>query len=328
VTATSFVKYEGVAMSAKQRLFNATRSYSQLLVGAAVILSLFFTAFLGSDNLNWQITLAVIALIIGIPHGALDHLATLPKDKPAKMAAFVITYVLIAVVAVWAILKWNVLGFQLVVIISAAHFGVGDAAFIAESERLNNGVSKSLMGRLIYAIPAGLLPVFVPLSSDLTNSALAQVNPKLINWAGSNTNLIHLSVLLVAASGVFVLVLKRDDKAAIDLTLLAALSILTPPLVAFAIYFGLWHALRHTARLTLNLPKSLAAYQNNDPRRAFLQAVIPGIPALIGTFIVAGILAAINPENSRLLWSILVVIWALTVPHMIVTAKLDKVALT
>jgi len=49
-------------MSAKQRLFNATRSYSQLLVGVAVILSLFFTAFLGSDNLNWQISLAVIAL--------------------------------------------------------------------------------------------------------------------------------------------------------------------------------------------------------------------------------------------------------------------------
>ncbi len=49
-------------MSAKQRLFKATRSHSQLLVGVAVILSLFFTAFLGSDNLNWQISLAVIAL--------------------------------------------------------------------------------------------------------------------------------------------------------------------------------------------------------------------------------------------------------------------------
>ncbi len=328
MTATSFVKYEGVAMSAKQRLFNATRSYSQLLVGVAVILSLFFTALLGSDNLNWQITLAVVALIIGIPHGALDHLVALPKGQPVKMALFVIIYVLIAVAAVWAILRWNVLGFQLVVIMSAAHFGVGDAAFIAESERLNNGVSRSLMDRLIYAIPAGLLPVFVPLSSDLTNSALAQVNPKLINWAGSNTNLIHLSVLLVAATSIFILILKRDDKSAIDLTLLAALSILTPPLVAFAIYFGLWHALRHTARLTLNLPKSIAAYQNNDLRRAFLQAVLPGTPALIGTFIVAGILAATNPDNSRLFWSILVVIWALTVPHMIVTAKLDKVALT
>ena len=315
-------------MSAKQRLFNATRSYSQLLVGVAVILSLFFTAFLGSDNLNWQITLAVIALIIGIPHGALDHLVALPKGQPVKMALFVIIYVLIAVAAVWAILRWNVLGFQLVVIMSAAHFGVGDAAFIAESERLNNGVSKSLIDRLIYAIPAGLLPVFIPLTSDLTSSALAQVNPKLINWAGSNTNLIHLSVLLVAATSIFILILKRDDKSAIDLTLLAALSILTPPLVAFAIYFGLWHALRHTARLTLNLPKSIAAYQNNDLRRAFLQAVLPGTPALIGTFIVAGILAATNPDNSRLLWSILVVIWALTVPHMIVTAKLDKVALT
>ncbi len=314
-------------MSAKQRLFNATRSYSQLLVGVAVILSLFFTAFLGSDNLNWQISLAVIALIIGIPHGALDHLVTLPKDKPAKMALFVIIYVLIAVAAVWAIRQWNVLGFQLVVIMSAAHFGIGDAAFIAESERLNNGVSKSLTDRLIYALPAGLLPVFVPLTSDLTNSALSEVNPQLINWAGSNSNLIHLLVLLIAASSLFILVLKRDDKSAMDLALLAALSILTPPLVAFAIYFGLWHALRHTARLTLNLSKSEIAYQNNQPKRAFINAVIPGIPALIGTFIVAAVLAATNPDNSRLLWSILVVIWALTVPHMMVTAKLDKGAL-
>ena len=314
-------------MSAKQRLFNATRSYSQLLVGVAVILSILFTAFLGSDNLNWQISLAVIALIIGIPHGALDHLVTLPKDKPAKMALFVIIYVLIAVAAVWAILQWNVLGFQLVVIMSAAHFGIGDAAFIAESERLNNGVSKSLTDRLIYALPAGLLPVFVPLTSDLTNSALAEVNPQLINWAGSNSNLIHLLVLLIAASSLFILVLKRDDKSAMDLALLAALSILTPPLVAFAIYFGLWHALRHTARLTLNLSKSEIAYQNNEPKRAFINAVLPGIPALIGTFIVAAVLAATNPDNSRLLWSILVVIWALTVPHMMVTAKLDKGAL-
>lgn len=315
-------------MSAKQRLFSATRGYSQLFVGVTVILSLLFTASLGSDNLNWQIALAVIALIIGIPHGALDHLVTLPKDKPAKMAAFVIIYVLIAVVAVWAILKWNVLGFQLVVIMSAAHFGVGDAAFIAESERLNNGGNKSLIDRLIYAIPAGLLPVFIPLTSDLTSSALAQVNPKLINWAGSNTNLIHLCVLLLAVTSIFILILKRDDKSAIDLTLLAALSILTPPLVAFAIYFGLWHALRHTARLTLNLNKSEIAYQNNQSKRAFMQAVLPGIPALISTFIVAAVLAAANPDNSRLLWSILVVIWALTVPHMMVTAKLDRTALT
>ena len=314
-------------MSAKQRLLNATRSYSQLFVGVAIILSILFTAFLGSDNLNWQISLAVIALIIGIPHGALDHLVTLPKNKPAKMALFVVIYVLIAVAAVWAILRWNVLGFQLVVIMSAVHFGIGDAAFIAESERLNNRASKSLIDRLIYALPAGLLPVFVPLSSDLTNSALAEVNPKLINWAGSSTNFIHLLVLLIAASSLFVLVLKRDDKSAIDLALLAALSMLTPPLVAFAIYFGLWHALRHTARLTLNLSKSEIAYQSNEPKRAFINAVLPGIPALIGTFIVAAILAAANPDNSRLLWSILVVIWALTVPHMMVTAKLDKGAL-
>jgi Brp/Blh family beta-carotene 15,15'-monooxygenase len=243
------------------------------------------------------------------------------------MALFVFIYVLIAIAAVWAILKWNVLGFQLVVIMSAAHFGVGDAAFIAESERLNNGARKSVIDRLIYAIPAGLLPVFIPLTSEQTNSALAEVNPKLINWAGSSTNIIHLLVLLTAVISLLILVIKKDMKSATDLALLSLLATLTPPLVAFAIYFGLWHALRHTARLTLNLNKSEIAFQNNQPMRAFMQAVVPGIPALIGTFIVAAILAAANPDNSRLLWSILVVIWALTVPHMMVTGKLDKGAL-
>jgi Brp/Blh family beta-carotene 15,15'-monooxygenase len=210
---------------------------------------------------------------------------------------------------------------------SAAHFGVGDAAFIAESERLNNGVGKSLTDRLIYALPAGLLPVFIPLTSEQTNSALAEVNPKLINWAGSYANIIHLLVLLIAAIALLTLVVKKDIKSATDLALLSLLATLTPPLVAFAIYFGLWHALRHTARLTLSLDKSEIAYKNNQPKRAFMQAVLPGIPALIGTFIVAAILASTNPDNSRLLWSILVVIWALTVPHMMVTAKLDKGAL-
>ena len=134
-------------------------------------------------------------------------------------------------------------------------------------------------------------------------------------------------VLLIAAIALLILIVKKDIKSATDLALLSLLATLTPPLVAFAIYFGLWHALRHTARLTLSLDKSEFAYQNNQPKRAFMQAVLPGIPALIGTFIVAAILAVTNPDNSRLLWSILVVIWALTVPHMMVTAKLDKGAL-
>jgi Brp/Blh family beta-carotene 15,15'-monooxygenase len=110
--------------------------------------------------------------------------------------------------------------------------------------------------------------------------------------------------------------------------MLFLLATLTPPLVAFAAYFGLWHAMRHTARLTLNLKSSQNFVSQGNAAKAFIQAVIPGLPALVGTFIVSLALAAFSPErlSDELLWLLLVVVWALTVPHMMVTARLDKAA--
>jgi Brp/Blh family beta-carotene 15,15'-monooxygenase len=115
----------------------------------------------------------------------------------------------------------------------------------------------------------------------------------------------------------------------LDLALLLLLAHLAPPLIAFAVYFGCWHAMRHTARLTLSLPRSLENLNQGNLRDAFSQAVIPGLPALIGTFVVAGAMALSGRDFSdEFFWMALVVVWALTVPHMVVTAKLDRAALT
>ena len=48
----------------------------------------------------------------------------------------------------------------------------------------------------------------------------------------------------------------------------------------------------------------------------------------MGTFIVSLALAATSPErlSTELLWLSLVVVWALRVPHMMVTARLAKAA--
>jgi hypothetical protein len=60
-----------------------------------------------------------------------------------------------------------------------------------------------------------------------------------------------------------------------------------------------------------------------------MNAVIPGLPALGGTLIFVVILSGISKDNlsDSFLWLTLVTIWALTVPHMLVTAKLDRAAL-
>jgi Brp/Blh family beta-carotene 15,15'-monooxygenase len=313
--------------SGEVKLFDAIRSFSSIAILAGVALSLIFSQLLGESSMQWQVAIAVAALAIGIPHGALDHLVTLPKSRPLVMAGFISIYVLVAIVAVIAILNFNVIGFIFVLLMSAVHFGIGDAAFVSEIDRRRPASIR--LPRAIYAISAGSIPVFIPLVNSASTDALAQVNPTLIDWHQGYDQEILTAVITIACISIARLTVRKRYREAVDIGLLLALALLTPPLIAFALYFGCWHAMRHTARLTLSLETSQRAYANGNVRSAFLKAVIPGLPALVGTFFIAGVLAIRGQEfTDDFFWMALVVVWALTVPHMAVTAKLDRRALT
>ena len=312
----------------QKRIFSNTRSFSSLAATFVLLLSLVFSQLIDESTITWQVVIALIALAIGIPHGALDHLVTLPRSSVLKMTLFIAIYVAIAIIAVWAILNWNIAGFIAVVAMSALHFGIGDAAFISEMDRSAIQSASPRIAQFSYAASAGLIPVVIPLTNQMSTSALNAVNPALLNWHGGYAeelnNLVTIFFLLALSIQIF----SKRYRDGLDLSILFLLATLSPPLVAFAAYFGLWHAMRHTARLTLNLKSSQNFVTQGNSARAFLQAVIPGLPALVGTFIVSLALAALSPErlSDELLWLSLVVVWALTVPHMMVTARLDKAA--
>ena len=307
-------------------LFKRVRLFSTVAVILGILLSLVFSELLKTSSMGWQVVIAVIALAIGIPHGALDHLVTLPKAQPRKMAIFIIIYVAIAVVAVIGILQFNTLGFIIVLFMSAIHFGIGDAAFLNEIDKRSS--QKSSLNRYFYIPAAGFTPVFIPLVNSASTDALAQVNPALINWHQGLDSEILFVVTSFSCISVILLVASKRTREAVDLLLLLALALFTPPLIAFAVYFGCWHAMRHTARLTLSLPRTVENLHNGKIGKAFQNAVIPGLPALIGTFVVAGGLALSGKDfTDEFFWMALVVVWALTVPHMAVTAQLDKAAL-
>lgn len=310
----------------KIRLFSRVRTLSSAVIAIATVLSLLFSQWLGTNTLGWQLVLATIALGIGIPHGAMDHLVTLPKAAPIRMALFITLYVAIALLAIYAILRWNVWGFIFVLILSATHFGIGDAAFLSEKDSLSGG---SRIPAWFYAPAAGLLPVAIPLLNSRSTDALEKVNPALINWHRGFTTEILMVVAVITTLSLLALLQRKRYRDALDLLLLAALASFAPPLVAFAVYFGCWHAMRHTARLTSLLSNSESAYLRGRPGQAFVAAVIPGLPALVGTLIFVVILAGFSQQDlsDEFLWLTLVTIWALTVPHMIVTARLDRAAL-
>jgi Brp/Blh family beta-carotene 15,15'-monooxygenase len=307
-------------------LFKQVRLFSTVAVATGILLSLIFSQVLDASSMGWQVVIAVIALAIGIPHGALDHLVTLPKAQPKKMALFIVIYVAVAVLAVAGILNFNVFGFIIVLFMSAIHFGIGDAAFISEMDKRTEPERK--LNRWFYIPAAGFTPVFIPLVNSASTDALASVNPALINWHQGFDSEILMVVTSFALASIALMLIGKRYREGLDLTLLLLLAHVAPPLIAFAVYFGCWHAMRHTARLTLSLPRSSESLSKGLNRKAFTSAVIPGLPALIGTLVVAGLLALSGRDfTDEFFWMALVVVWALTVPHMVVTAKLDRAAL-
>lgn len=311
------------------QVYQGSARFSRVTAAAAILL------FTGLQITNFEITmkaqvvLAVIALAIGIPHGAIDHLITIPCDSTKKFIAFIAIYTLIAILAALAIAKWNLVGFQLVVLMSALHFGFGDSAYANESRAVagKNGYSKLVLAS--YAIPAGFLPVVLPLTDKRTLDVLQELNPALINWAGTFTELLRNSTLAIAVFSTLLLAITRNYSLTLDLVLLFALSFFAPPLVAFAVYFGLWHAIRHTARLVPKLPSAMQKVASGNPLASFFAAVIPGLYAILGIFVLGIFFVARGSTDisSDFLWVILVIIWALTVPHMATTAKFDLRAL-
>jgi Brp/Blh family beta-carotene 15,15'-monooxygenase len=302
------------------------RNFSTLCVLFAIVISVAFSGWLGTDSLRWQVAVATIALALGVPHGALDHLVAISATTPRKMVKFVVDYVLIAIGAFTAIAVFNSAGFFAVLVMSSIHFGIGDTAFIAEINRRNGKATES--SRILFALAAGTLPVFIPLAKSDSRDALSYINPTLQDWHGGFGNIILLMAAFAGLVALLQQVVQRNFRNASDLLLLAVLAIVAPPLIAFAVYFGCWHAVRHTARLTLALPASQRHYLNGSPTRAFVAAVVPGLPALFG---VIGVAVAFNAfsaiDNENLLWTALVVVWALTVPHMAATTRLDRKAL-
>jgi len=307
------------------RIYQGAGLFSRVTATMAVLI---FAGLQVTDieiPISAQVVLAVIALAIGIPHGAIDHLITIPRDSTRRFIAFIAVYTLIAIVAALAIAQWNLVGFQLVVLMSALHFGFGDSAYANETRAAAEKSDYSSFVLASYAIPAGFLPVVLPLTDKRTLDVLQELNPTLINWAGTFTELLRNSTLVVAVASILLLITTSNRSLAIDLVLLLALSFFAPPLVAFAVYFGFWHAIRHTARLVPKLPSAVQKVSTGNTFASFFAAVIPGLYAIAGIFLLGTFFVARGTTelSSDFLWIILVIIWALTVPHMATTAKFD-----
>jgi Brp/Blh family beta-carotene 15,15'-monooxygenase len=256
-------------------------------------------------------------LLLGVPHGAADHItvARAENRQPSgrETTATAVLYALGVVVALLCLWVSPSVALTVALALSAYHFGTGETGALRH-------------GRTVAAA-FGLLPIlgpFVawPVASDRLLAGLA---PTLAaHWQAGMVTGGTAVLVVIGAAGMITALRRRDWAVAGELGLLALLVAVLPPLAAFGLYFGLWHAPRHIARLVdLGRPAGTGPWLATPPSgrttwRALIRAA--WLPTLIAYISLAGAWALL-PSH---LWADvgLAGLLAVTAPHTIIVAGL------
>ncbi len=311
-------------------------------LSAAIVLALAWPAAVETAR-YWPLLASLV--LLGLPHGAVDHHVAERLGLSSRRAALLIWYVALtaAGIALWWIAPWMALALFLVV--AAVHWGTGDIWFALNvSGRAGFGRPWRLVA---FVAARGLLPVTLPLlihptaAAEGTGAILRAVGVEGAGWAPSGAwrlaGLIAVAVGVAAAVTASVLDHRgRANPRAMqidvgEILLLAVTMLVVPPIFAVGVYFIAWHAARHVARLMMSSPAQARLVDAGRVPAALLAWHREAAPMTFVSLAGLGLLAALvwrTPvEPDAVVGSALALIAALTLPHALVVAWMDRVEL-
>jgi len=292
---------------------------------------------------------AVSLVLLGLPHGALDHLvpSRLARRAPDRraIASVVALYMLVgsAVVVLW--FASPALAFAAFILTTWFHWGQGD--LFVEGTREDAGRPSRLTRAGMLAV-RGALPMIVPLVAAPavylgvfrdTTGVIAAPALDLTPFLESTPVRVGIGAALVVLVALTLVGTARarwgtpagrrawwGDLG--EVALLAAFFTVVPPVLAIGLYFCLWHSLRHIVRLSLLDPgarEPLATGRFGVVLRRFAAQSAPV------TIVALGLLVALffavprsGLSGGALLGLYLVLISALTLPHVVVVSIMDR----
>jgi Brp/Blh family beta-carotene 15,15'-monooxygenase len=263
----------------------------------------------------------VAGLLLGLPHGAVDHLVPgFRLGRSLRRAAFVAAaYAALALVVLVAFRSWPGPALALFVVVSVVHFGAGETAF--HDLRAGRPPRVDVLGTAAFGCAVLVLPLLH--HRDAVAPVIALVVPGATGLPAVPSRAGELAVLLLVAVAVGVRAVRAQRGPGAELVLLTVAALVVPAPAFFGAYFGTWHSGRHTARLVIEDPANaadLAAGRLGRPLLRFARtAALPTAAALatvVALWAAAGGWQAFAAAD-------LSVLAALTVPHVLVVAWLD-----
>ncbi len=192
----------------------------------------------GSPGITFQAALTVfIFLGVGLPHGALDHVIA-ERDLGLHPIALYSGYLAVALVIfiAWCLVPWLTIGMFL--LLSAWHFGEGDVRGLD----LRRGTGAILVASRGILLIGALLFAWPDLAESYWGTAAADLGGVGRSWwiFGGLVGQ-HVLAILVCVKNSWNL----RSRLVTDALILGTWMWMAEPLLAFALYFGLWHSFDH-----------------------------------------------------------------------------------
>ncbi|MGI9162331.1 MAG: beta-carotene 15,15'-dioxygenase, Brp/Blh family [Mycobacterium sp.] len=302
--------------------------WSRWLIFAAVVVSGSHFAGLPAITGPAVLVVAGFGFLAGVPHGAADQVMAARLSGGRSTVVIGAVYAGVAAV-VWALLEWGgLVPLLLIVVLSAVHFGLGE---LQVSRQLTGWRPTRLIAGAIAVAGCGALLLPLARSGAALTSVATAISPALAPVIAGRPLEMTLTVVWLSAAvvGVTASLWSGHLGVALDIVLVGALGLFTPPLVAFAVWFGGWHAIRHCARMLTVEPDCATLVDSGQSRAAVLRlirfAAWPSIAALT-TVLILGWITITAPDPAVVVAEILRLLLALTVPHMVVVWWLDRAA--
>jgi len=258
---TSFIEDISIFMALPKTLF-MKYAIKDIFSGLAqytfgflpLIVSLFFLLckHYELDWINWSV-LGIGMIMIGIPHGAMDHVLNIPERSIISLALFILGYVAKGMImfAIWIISP--LVGLIIFLLYSMWHFGQTEY----EQEHVHNAGLIFLRG---FAVLSFILATHIPETNVIINALSI---PSIPDSAGLLTSslLSESSILLL-----FMTVFIQPRKSTILSTASLVLGIFLPLLQAFGVYFVFHHSVLGWNHLKQGLHKThLQLWQLSAP---------------------------------------------------------------
>lgn len=293
------------------------------------------------------IPLVISILLLGLPHGAIDHFA-LPRvrGRHPTWRAIGFVFLVYAILSTAYALGWFLLpaaALIFFILMTWAHWGQGDLYAMLAFTGAN--YLQSQVQRVLAVLVRGGLPMLVPLLSfpewyrrvaTRILSLFGIESITTLDWVFQTDTRVALEAGFTAVVvGYLVLGYRRatkDSQSTLVLdageTLLLGIYFLTvPPVLAIGVYFCVWHSYRHIARLILLEPESHTAIQNQQlwpGLRRFMKEATPLTLASLG--ILAGFYVLVPNAPTNLFGWIslyLVLLAVITLPHVVIVGVMD-----